>query len=267
MPVTQLTNRAVLRLSGPDAKPFLQGLVSNDVMLAAPDNAVYAALLTPQGKFLHDMFIQDTSDGLLLDVEADRLDDLQQRLLRHKLRAKITLEPDPSLKIFAGWGEPRPAAAVPDPRLPQLGWRIVSHNQNAPTSFIDYDHHRLQLGVADGSRDLEIEKSTLQEGNFDLLNGISFTKGCYLGQELTARIHYRGLVKKRLMPVLFSGPAPASSTEILAENTPVGEVRSQCGDIALGLISLNALTAPALTLSAAGISGKIMMPEWLKLPS
>lgn len=267
MPVVQLSNRAVLRLAGPDAKTFLQGLVSHDVMLAKPDQAVYAALLTPQGKFLHDMFIQESADGLLLDAEASRLSDLQRRLQHFKLRAKVTITHELNLHVYAGWNTPQPDNALIDPRLSMLGWRVMTDHMPEDSTFDDYDCHRLRLGVADGSRDLEIEKTTLQEGNFDLLNGISFTKGCYIGQELTARIHYRGLVKQRLLPLEFTQWTPSSGCEIMLGETCVGRIRTRNKELALGLINLGALQSGERLITASGISGKIIIPEWFNLGS
>jgi folate-binding protein YgfZ len=266
MPIAHIDNRALLRFSGPDAKSFLQGLVSNDVLRATPDQAVYAGLLTPQGKFLHDLFILEHDAGLLLECEAQRLDDLRQRLLRHKLRAKISLDVEPKLKVYAGWDDtPHPLApAVIDPRLPELGWRAYADGIACDATFSDYDQHRLSYGVADGSRDLELDKSTLQEGNFDLINGISFSKGCYLGQELTARIHYRGLVKRRLYPLQFDGPAPPYGTSLMSGEAIIGESRSSYADKALGLLSVSALASDFHAISGNGVKGKIIAPKWFK---
>lgn len=264
MAIAHLDNRALLYLHGTDARSFLQGLISNDVNLCTSNQAVYAALLTPQGKFLHDLFIYQAADGLLIDAENARLEDLQARLLRYKLRAKISLDIVPDQGVYAIWQEttPLPQTAVADPRLAALGYRVIASNLPTTASFKDYDRHRIQLGVADGSRELQIEKSTLQEGNFDLLNGISFNKGCYMGQELTARIHYRGLVKKRLLPISFTSSAPPTNTTILQGEKMIGEVRSSLENHALGLIECSVATVENVKITANGMEGILHIPEW-----
>jgi folate-binding protein YgfZ len=228
--------RGVLSLGGADRVTFLQGLVSNDVNAVLPGSAIYAALLTPQGKFLHDMFIIEAGDHFLLDCEAARADDLLKRLTAHKLRAKITLDKVISgYDVWAAWDGDAPKGWLPDPRLAALGSRILLKKGTKPdhvraARFEDYDRHRISLGVPDGSRDLIVGKSTLAEGNLDLLNGISFTKGCYLGQELTARLHHRGLVKKRIFPVKITGVPPEFGSIVRDGADDIGDMRSACGE-------------------------------------
>src|SRR5262249_39286517 len=159
-----------------------QGLISNDIGLCTEGRAIYAALLTPQGKFLHDLFVVESDDVFLIDCEAARAEDLLTRLKAYKLSAKVAFENAANaFDVWASWnGTVIGKFHFPDPRLPELGSRwIVKKNETpagiTPTAFADYDHHRLTLGVADGSRDMLIEKSTLSDGNFDLLNGISWT--------------------------------------------------------------------------------------------
>ena len=245
MPSAPLPHRAILRLGGEDRRAFLQGLISNDVRRCQIGQPLYAALLTPQGKFLHDMFLVDSGDAFLLDVEADRRDDLRQRLEHHKLRSRVVIEDQRDVfALYAFWDEDAPPT-VPDgfvfqdPRLPELGWRVIAPRfplQNAG-AYAAYDRHRLALGVADGSRDMVVGQSTLLEGNFDLLHGISWDKGCYMGQELTARTHYRGLVKKRLFPVSITGETPEEGTPIFLDGAEIGTMRSACGQNGLALLA------------------------------
>ncbi len=271
--LTQLPSRSVLRVSGNDATPFLQGLISNDLELLKSQPAIYGALLTPQGKFLHDMFVIRHENSLLLDVEAARADDFVTRLRRYKLRAKVEIEPmDKTWRVYASWpakSYDTKAELFPDPRLADLGFRIITETQIIETAMPqDYDRHRLGLGVSEGSGDMEIEKSTLIEGNYDFLNGISWTKGCYVGQELTARMHYRGLAKKRLFPVRITGKAPPTSATVMLDDSEAGEMRSSSGDIGLCLLRLDAFRECAAnnkTLQSGNTILSPYKPDWMAL--
>lgn len=261
-------NRGFLALTGEDRVKFLQGLVSNDVRAAAPDRAIYAWFMTPQGKYLHDFFIYDVGDALLLEVEADRRDDLLRRLKMYKLRSKIALEDvgDRYAAVllfgggaaaaagFAGDAE-RGAArgfcggwAAVDPRSDELGVRLILPRESAAdaidlfgaaeTGFAAYDRLRLSLGAPDGARDLIPEKSIAMENGMDGFGALSWDKGCYMGQELTARTKYRGLVKKRLTPMTVEGPLPAAGTIIRRGDREAGELRSGGDGLALALLRI-----------------------------
>ena len=261
--IAALPARAVLAIAGEDRISFLQGLVSNDVALAEPGRAVWAALLTPQGKWLADFFILADAGRLLLDCEKTQLDMLRQRLSRFRLRSRVTLE-EAALHVHAVWdGEPAgPEIMAPDPRLPEAGWRVLSPAPiPANATEEDWDRHRLALGLPDGSRDMESEKSVLLEAGFDELNGVSWTKGCYMGQELTARTKYRGLVKRRLVPVRIVGAAPPPGTPILRDGREVGTMRSASGQNGLALVRLEAMES-ALTSAAATVTPVI--PHWMR---
>ncbi len=264
------SNRGVLAITGEDRVEFLQGLTSNDVAAVSANRAVFSTFLTPQGKYLHDFFIAALGDTLLIDCEAGRRDDLMRRLRMYRLRSKVDLRDatddfavaavigDDAAESF-GLGEAEPGRATAfaegtafvDPRTAGLGIRALLPRETAETALQeiatsaaepdDYDRLRLTLGVPDGSRDLIVEKSTLLESNYDTLNAISWDKGCYLGQELTARMKYRGLVKKRLMPVTLDGPLPPPGTPISLDGREVGEMRSGSGDRAMALLRLDAV--------------------------
>ncbi|MDO9502203.1 folate-binding protein YgfZ [Falsiroseomonas sp.] len=276
MPITLLTGRGVVEVAGPDRVGFLQGLVSNDVTAAGPGQAVWAALLTPQGKWLADFFILAEDERLLLDAEAAQVPMLVQRLSRFKLRAKVTLRDACSdLSVLAGWGGAIPPAgtlAARDPRLPEAGWRalvaahLVGGSVMTDATEADYDLHRLRLGLPDGSRDLLPEKSVLLEGPFDELGGVSWTKGCYMGQELTARTKYRGLLKRRIIPVTVEGGLPPAGTPVLRDGVEVGEMRSARDGHGLALLRLDILAAGG-TLSAGGAVLTPRVPGWMNLPS
>ena len=243
--IAHLPSRAVLAITGADRVSFLQGLVSNDVALAAPGQAIWAAMLTPQGKWLADFFIFDQGNQLLLDVEASGAVALTRRLMRFRLRADVQVALPP-MQVFACWDGPPPTGELvaADPRLADAGWRILAARLETTATADDYDRHRLALGLPDGGRDMEAEKTVLLEAGFDALGGISWTKGCYMGQELTARTKYRGLVKRRLVPVRARGGLlPPSGTEVSAAGREVGQVRSTNGDLGLALLRIDALQA------------------------
>jgi len=239
----RLPNRAVFRLSGPDRLTFLQGLVSNDVNDAAPGKAVYSCLLTPQGKFLHDFFLYADGESLLIECEADRRADLMQKLRMYKLRSKVEFA-EAEFSVFAVFGAVGAGISAPDPRTPALGTRVLldaATPDPAEVPYDTYDRMRIAYAVPDGSRDMEVGKAILLENNIDLLNGVAWDKGCYTGQELTARTKYRGLIKKRLMPVRLSGAAPEIGTPLMAGGSEIGEMRTHNGDIGLALMRFEAV--------------------------
>jgi folate-binding protein YgfZ len=263
--LVRLPARSVLRLTGADRVSFLNGLVSNDVSLAAPGQAVWAALLTPQGKYLADFFILAEADSaqegaLLLDCDTAQAGVLAQKLMRFRLRADVAITAT-DLLVYAAWDGPAPDAviAAPDSRLPEAGWRVLSTAALPETAaFDDWDQHRLRLGLPDGPRDLETEKSVLLEAGFDELGGICWTKGCYMGQELTARTRYRGLLKRRLFPV--QGAAlPPHGTPILSGEREIGEMRSSNGTVGLALLRIDSVSG-----SLDGV--RVAVPEWMRLP-
>jgi folate-binding protein YgfZ len=271
MPVCFLPGRALLTISGEDRASFLQGLVSNDVNLAA--QGLWTALLTPQGKWLADFFVLEREGKLRLDVEAGQAEMIRTLLTRYRLRSKVAIGPEPG-RVWAGWGgAPPPAHAFADPRHPEAGWRGVAPEGASADADADadadeaaYDAHRLALGLPDGSRDMEAEKSVLLEAGFDELHGVSWTKGCYMGQELTARTRYRGLVKRRLVPVAVDGPLPPRGTPVTGpDGAELGEMRSGRGARGLALLRLEALRARApLACGEARLTPAL--PAWMKLP-
>lgn len=298
-----LAHRGVLKLAGPDVRSFLQGIVSNDVDKVSTGQAVWTAFLTPQGKFLHEFFLIEARDSasadhqspiFLADCEAARRDDLLRRLSIYKLRAKVALsDAKQGLAVAALFGDGAldalglaadgPGRAVPfadghayvDPRLSDLGARaivprsgaaaVLSAAGFAPAATEDYDRLRISLGVPDGSRDLEVEKSLLLESGFEELNGLDWDKGCYMGQELTARIKYRGLVKKRLLPVRIDGPTPEPGTPIRAGARDAGVMRSSAGGLGLALLRLDVLSGETPAPLTAGEARLIpVKPDWAR---
>jgi folate-binding protein YgfZ len=266
-----LDDRALLALKGEEAAGFLNGLVSNSVTGLVAGRAVYAALLTPQGKFLHDFFVtaDPVRSGLLLDVAAERLPDLQKRLTMYRLRAKVGIEAVAGFRCYAIFGDDAapsgPASGIlfADPRLPALGWRLWLPADATPDLPVAdraaYERHRLGLGVPEGVRDIEIDKGLLLESHFEVLNGVDFRKGCYIGQELTARTKYRGLVKKQLYRVSSDQVLPPPGTPVTANGQEVGQLRSALGGQGLALLRLDAV---GQLLDAAGIALRAERPDY-----
>ncbi len=277
--------RGLVSVTGADRRTFLQGLISQDVDRISASRAAYGAFLTPQGKYLHDFCLAEIGDRLILDGEPGRTDELIQRMNRFKLRAQVELTAADDLTVLAVFGPDAPAvldlpeepgAAHPmaggiafvDPRSAELGCRlmlptvdlngVIADLAVEQGTFQAYDTLRISLGIPDGQRDMEVEKSILLECNFEALNGIDWDKGCYIGQEVTARTKYRGLAKRQLLPVKVEGAAPAPGTAILAGGKQIGEIRSIHDGLAIASLRLDALddadTAPSMTADAAVIS-------------
>jgi len=265
--------RAVVAVDGADATGFLQGLATNDVARVSPDNSVWAALLSPQGRLLHEFFICRRGGMFLLDTGADGLDDLRRRLTMYRLRAKVDFPelPDnpvvallwgPTVAAAPGIEDPRPGLTVPfgdglvfvDPRLPALGLRAILPRAGAtetldaaglvPDSAEGWERHRLALGVPEGARDLPPGEALPMENGLEKLNALDWEKGCYVGQELTARMRYRGLAKKRLVPVTVEGAAPPPGTPVTGpDGREAGIMRSAAGGRGLCLLRVAALEA------------------------
>ncbi|MBL6952110.1 MAG: folate-binding protein YgfZ [Alphaproteobacteria bacterium] len=288
-----LPGRGVLRLSGADVLPFLQALVTRNLDSLAPERAVYGALLTPQGKYLFDFFLARHGDELLLDGEAARLEALTKRLNMYRLRADVTIEETPAeWEVYAAFGAGTEAAlgltdgagaakaygdgiAFLDPRLTEAGARVMAPTGQAgamlaaagfnPVAAADYDYFRLGLALPDSGRDLVVDKSLMLESNLERLHGVDFDKGCFVGQELTARTKYRALVRKRLLPVRIDGPLPDPGTPLLAGEQEIAVMRSGERDRGLALVRIDRLAEAGglgrnLTAGAATVT--LLMPDW-----
>ena len=206
MSATTLADRAVLRLSGEEVRPFLQGLVTHDLATLAPERPLWAALLTPQGKALFDFILWAEGEDVLIDCEAESAEALAKRLTLYRLRRKIAVARDEGLAVH--WSS-EGVAGVPDPRLAELGRRWLAPAGAAAEGWLE---HRLRLGVTEGQAELGSDRTLWLECNAAELNGVSFTKGCYVGQENTARMHYRSKVNRRL--VVVPAEAPGERTRI-----------------------------------------------------
>lgn len=271
--IAKLSARTIVAIRGEDRVSFLDALITNSLEKAAPGQPVYAAFLTPQGKYLFDFTVVPQEDTLLLDVEAARATDLVRRLSLYKLRAKATLTVEADLwRIYAAWGAPLAPTEGrilwTDPRHPVLGQRFIQSRDAAQPADLApeeaYHAHRYALGIPEGSIDLPVDKALLVESGFDELHGVAWDKGCYIGQELTARTKYRGLVKRRLVPVSFEGAPPAPGTPLLMGDKDAGEMRGGIDNIGLALVRLEFLTAEGL--SADGRIVRPAAPDWVRLP-
>ena len=271
-------DRAVLRITGADRIDFLQGIVSNDVAKAGRNRGVWAAFLTPQGKYLHDFFLSADGEALLLDCEKARAGDLHRRLRRYTLRSDARVEAADDLVVVLATADAAPVTdemvCFPDPRHRDAGCRTIAPRSEVKRAMaaagvaagdpLDWDRRRLELGLPDGSRDMEIERSTLAEGNADLLGGIDWEKGCWMGQEVTARMHYRGLAKRRLTPMRVDGPMPTHGAVVEREGKPVGECRSSAGDLVMVLARTEAIDEAETGLRFGEAQLHPAPPEWLK---
>lgn len=225
-----MKTREILRLSGSDTASFLQGLVTNDVD-GLKIGLVYAALLTPQGKYIADFFLAADGEDVLLDVAEPLAADLARRLGMYKLRADVQIAPS-GLSLHRGTGD-APAGALPDPRHPDMGWRMYS---DAPETDDGTDWDALRVAHMIPETGIELTGDTyILEAGFEALNGVDFRKGCYVGQEVTARMKHKTTLRKGLARVSIDGSAPVG-TEITADGKPVGTLYTQSGGKALAYL-------------------------------
>jgi len=271
-----LPDRGVLRVGGPEARVFLQNLITNNVDLADGTRSVYAGLLTPQGKFLFDFFISKdgTSDALLLDCDGARAADLVKRLTFYKLRADVTIENlSDTLKVMAVWGGDVATISLgganTDPRIPQMGIRLIATDPKVAgaeaATPADYHAHRIALGVGDAAHDFEPDRSFPLEMNFEEMNGVDFQKGCFIGQEVTSRTKRRGSVRKRLIPCEVEGATmPKPHTPVQSVGREVGTVFSvdRVGGRVLALLRLDLLNGAPLEIGETTLTPH--KPAWAR---
>ena len=263
-----LDDRGVVSVSGADAAGFLQGLLTNDVERLDPGEARYAALLTPQGKILFDMIVvraQGDEPSYLVDCAAAQAADLAKRFGFYKLRAKVAIADESAKRaVVAIWGAERPGIddglLYADPRDPRLGWRAILPRAVAAAigseQASEYEGLRIAVGAPKGGLDFAYGDAFPHDANFDLLNGVDFDKGCYVGQEVVSRMKHRGTARKRVARVKLAGPAPAPGTPVLDRDLAVGALGSSSGREALALLRLDRAEdakAAGRALSAGGV--------------
>ncbi len=255
--IARLDSRAMVRVSGPDAQPFLYNLLTQDVETLAPGELRFGALLSPPGRLLFDLFLWGEEDAVVLDVAAERRDALMQRLSMYRLRADVRIEA-PDAPVFVAWGG-EVEGFTADPRAAGLGGRRYGAAEtNADEAA--YQAHRLGVGVPDPAADAPVDTTYPIEANFDLLNGIDFHKGCFIGQETTSRMWRRGAIRNRMLPITFDGPAPAFGAEVLNGELRAGEVRSGQPGAAIALLRLDRIDG-ALTVDGRAV--EVKRPGWM----
>ncbi len=269
-------NRALIRVSGPDAGGFLSNLLTQDVDAHDERGVRYVALLTPQGKIIADMFAwPDAGDGVVLEMSPEKEADVTRRLSMYKLRADVTFETITgqfhllySPVFFRG--------SSPDPRFPdgELGWRefcpLPTEQYDFPVGDTEYDAHRLRLGVPDLARDAAADEVFALEALLEELHGVDFKKGCFIGQENVSRMKRRATTRKKFCPIVFEGEAIAYGAPVLAGDAEIGSVRTGAAGRAIALLRLDrALEAidAGTPLTAGGRNVRLDCPPWLILPA
>ena len=271
MPIALFEQRAVARIDGADAVHFLDNLLT--ARTPAPGAARYAALLTPQGKIIADMFVLGVEGGFRLDLPAERLADLLKRLTLYRLRAKVEIAVLDGWRVGVAWGDavpPAGATAFADPRLPALGTRFLLAPDAAVAPDADeaaWQAHRVALGVPEGGRDFAYADAFPHEADMDQLHGIDFDKGCYVGQEIVSRMQHRGTARTRIVPFAICGEPPAPGTPILAGGKTLGTVGSGVEGRLLALIRLDRLAEARESGLAIEADGATLVPERLEWAS
>jgi folate-binding protein YgfZ len=282
MPTAHLSERGIVRVTGEDARKFLDGLLTCDMDKVSPEKPRLGALLTPQGKILFDFIVfeapEDAGGGFYLDTGKAYASELVKRLGFYKLRAKVVLEDlSDRLAVVVGWGDaPVPDADVglvaTDPRLPALGWRaIVATEDAAEFASADsaaYHAHRIALGVPDGGRDFLFNDAFPHEALMDQLHGVDFDKGCYVGQEVVSRMQHRGTARSRIVPLSYvEGFTAEPGVDVTAGGKVVGKTGTGAQGRGLAMVRLDRV-ADALgageTIRAGGLPVEVLKPDWVR---
>jgi folate-binding protein YgfZ len=250
--IARLTDRGVVSVDGGDSEKFLQGLVTNDLQGLRRGEARHAGLLSPQGKILFEFFVVATASGYLIDVAEVKTGDLAKRLTMYKLRADVAIKDVSSdFAVYAVWGtgadaltETRTCLSFKDPRHPEMGvrWLVQAppppDKQVVELAHLDYDAHRVRLGVPEGGKDYELGDAYPHEADFDLFNGVSFGKGCYVGQEIVARMQNKSVIRKRVVKISAASPL-SSGLDVQLGDVSIGRVGTVDGMHALALLRLD----------------------------
>ncbi len=263
-----LPDRAIIRITGEDKRSFLQGLISQDIDRLSPEAAIFSALLTPQGKILFDFLIVEDGDSFLIDCHRDTAPALVKRLTLYKLRAKVVIEIDEMRAVMASEQQLSPTDSISfaDPRLPALGWRIIgSHHDSAQSA--DYDRRRVARGVPEFGKDFGSDEMFLLDVNYDVLNGVSYKKGCFVGQEVTSRMKRKTDVRKRALIVECKDASFEKGAPATAGDSTLGEILSSTNHQALAVIRLDRwekAKAAGVTPTCDGREVRFAIPEYLK---
>jgi hypothetical protein len=276
--VAPLNDRGVVRVAGADSAKLLQGLITADMDRLEKQSAIFGGLLTPQGKILFDFFVVRAEEGYLLETCREKAADLVKRLTFYKLRANVTItDVSEDHSVAALWGGAAPEVAPPvivyqDPRLAELGWRAI-----APQSFDwstvgsivapeTYHAHRIAHGVPEGGRDYAFGDTFPHDALFDQMDGVSFQKGCYVGQEVVSRVQHRSTARKRVVPLDGSEPLQPGA-EVKAGEAVIGSVGSVAGHRGLALLRIDRV-GEALDkghpITAGGVPVTVNLPSWAR---
>jgi folate-binding protein YgfZ len=283
MKAALLPERGVIKVVGDDARRFLHGLVTADMLGLAPGTARFGALLTPQGKIIADFFVteapQGEGGGFFLDIPRALAITLVDKLNLYKLRAKVLVEDLTEilgvLAVWDGAGAAKQGLTYADPRLPALGFRVMipPHRATAAASELgaalvgaeDYEAHRIALGVPRGGVDFAYGDAFPHEADMDQLGGVDFAKGCYVGQEVVSRIEHRGIARTRAVALRYDGAAPASGAPITAGERQVGTMGSAARGRGIALVRLDRVAeAEQAALAAGGIPIRLVKPDWAR---
>ena len=269
MPHTLLADRAIVSVTGDEAEALLNRLFTNSVLAMEVGQMRYAALLSPQGKLLFDVLVARDREAFLLDCRRDQAAGLAGKLAMFRLRAKVAIAVADDLAVAAVWDTDlleAPGPAYQDPRRDGLGWRIIAPRERLASvgdASEAYRTHRVALGIPEGGADWIYGDAFVHDANLDLLHGVDFAKGCYVGQEVVSRVHHRGSARKRIVSVRFLGDCPPAGTELLAGNTRIGAVTSIAGRRGLASVRIDRLEEAAATgaaLTAGDTLVEIMLP-------
>jgi len=281
--IAQLPDRGVVAVEGPDSTKLLQGLLTNDLALLDTQPAMHAGLLSPQGKILFEFFVVRTADGVLLDAARETVAGLVKRLTLYKLRAAVTIKDvSDAYEALALWGphacssgETIGTVSYADPRHPEMGLRILAEARFAadissatngmPVDAADYHAHRIGLGIPEGGKDYGFGEAFPHEALFDQLGGVSFSKGCYVGQEIVSRMEHRGTARRRIVPIVASIGVLVSGDPVMAGDIEIGRVGSVAGSRALAVLRLDRaleFAAKGVALRAGEAAITVALPPW-----
>ncbi|BCH53815.1 YgfZ/GcvT domain-containing protein [Agrobacterium vitis] len=270
MPAVFVENRAFLKVAGSDATHFLNNLLTADLSLIEPGQAAPSALLTPQGKILFDMLVYPLSDGYLLEVESDEQEALLRRLTLYKLRAAVTLTTAEFSGVTVIWDNV-PSEAFQDRRFAAAGetvWRVPGRVNTAEDDIRLYTALRIKAGVAEAGLDYPLQDAYPHDVLLDLNGGVSFKKGCYVGQEVVSRMHHRKMARRRVAIVSADTTLPATGTELRADGKPLGTLGTIMDNIGLAILRIDR-TGDAITNGTPILAGdqsvRLQLPTWTGL--
>lgn len=267
----QLTNRALVRIDGEIATEFLQNLVTCDVGVLSPGEATFGALLSPQGKILFDFFCLRTEQGFLFDIGADMRGDFIKRMMFYRLRSPVEIAPvDDGQKVFAMWDDA--SSGCPDPRLADMGNRLIAKILDTNAKLVDYQAHRIGMGMPDGGVDFVYGEAFPHDAMMDQFGdqgaGVAFQKGCYVGQEVVSRMQHRGTARRRIVKVSAKAPLPSAGTAIEAGGKIIGTLGSVAGKFGLAMVRIDRVADANVSGTAILVDSQVVelkLPDWTSI--